>query len=179
MGLRSRSIFAGVSLAAFAMVAASGVQANDSVVKAVSDPNGWAVAGHDYGNTRFSALKQITAPPRARILPQEVRNPYEPKSSSCNLRMLPTIQQPKLFVGQRKFPEYPSRHVVVCPRGFSCRIVETQLHDFSSEPDLGAIFVVLLMPADAFETTSRGCTQVCICGVLALRRFSQVRDPAA
>jgi hypothetical protein len=42
MGLRSRSIFAGVSLAAFAMVAASGVQANDSVVKAVSDPNGWA-----------------------------------------------------------------------------------------------------------------------------------------
>ena len=61
MGLRSRSIFAGVSLAAFAMVAASGVQANDSVVKAVSDPNGWAVAGHDYGNTRFSALKQITS----------------------------------------------------------------------------------------------------------------------
>ena len=61
MGLRSRSIFAGVSLAAFAMVAAGGVQANDSVVKAVSDPNGWAVAGHDYGNTRFSALKQITS----------------------------------------------------------------------------------------------------------------------
>jgi alcohol dehydrogenase (cytochrome c) len=61
MGLRSRSIFAGVSLAAFAMVVASSVQANDSVVKAVSDPNGWAVAGHDYGNTRFSPLKQITS----------------------------------------------------------------------------------------------------------------------
>ena len=63
MGLRSRNFFAGVSVAAFAMTVASGVQANDSVVKAVSDPNGWAIAGHDYGNTRFSALKQITAPP--------------------------------------------------------------------------------------------------------------------
>jgi len=42
MGLRSRSIFAGVSLAALAMVVASSVQANDSVVKAVSDPNGCA-----------------------------------------------------------------------------------------------------------------------------------------
>lgn len=61
MGLRSRSFFAGVSVAAFAMTVASGVQANDSVVKAVSDPNGWAIAGHDYGNTRFSPLKQITS----------------------------------------------------------------------------------------------------------------------
>ncbi len=61
MGLRSRSIFAGVSLAAFIMVVASSVQANDSVVKAASDPNGWAVAGHDYANTRFSPLKQITS----------------------------------------------------------------------------------------------------------------------
>jgi alcohol dehydrogenase (cytochrome c) len=61
MGLRSRSIFAGVSLAAFAMIVASSVQANDSVVKAVSDPSGWAIAGHDYGNTRFSPLEQITS----------------------------------------------------------------------------------------------------------------------
>jgi PQQ-dependent dehydrogenase (methanol/ethanol family) len=43
------------------MTVASGVQANDSVVKAVSDPNGWAIAGHDYANTRFSPLKQITS----------------------------------------------------------------------------------------------------------------------
>ncbi|MGK4678355.1 hypothetical protein ACSLWG_22910, partial [Salmonella enterica] len=35
--------------------------ANDSVAKAVSDPNGWAIAGHDYGNTRFSPLKQINS----------------------------------------------------------------------------------------------------------------------
>ncbi|WP_044590598.1 PQQ-dependent dehydrogenase, methanol/ethanol family [Bradyrhizobium sp. LTSPM299] len=35
--------------------------ANDSVVKAASDPNGWAIAGHDYGNTRFSPLKQINS----------------------------------------------------------------------------------------------------------------------
>jgi PQQ-dependent dehydrogenase (methanol/ethanol family) len=61
MGLRSRSFFAGASVAALAMIAASGVQANDSVVKAVADPNGWAIAGHDYGNTRFSPLKQITS----------------------------------------------------------------------------------------------------------------------
>lgn len=61
MGLRSRSFFAGVSLAAIAMIVASGVQANDSVVKAVADPNGWAIAGRDYGNTRFSPLKQITS----------------------------------------------------------------------------------------------------------------------
>lgn len=61
MGLRSRSFFASVSVAAFAMTVASGVQANDSVVKAVSDPNGWAIAGHDYANTRFSPLKQITS----------------------------------------------------------------------------------------------------------------------
>ncbi|KRR21563.1 alcohol dehydrogenase [Bradyrhizobium lablabi] len=61
MGLRSKSFFAGVSVAAIAMIAASGVQANDSVVKAVSDPNGWAIAGRDYGNTRFSPLNQITS----------------------------------------------------------------------------------------------------------------------
>jgi len=61
MGLRSRSIFAGISLAALLLAAAGGARANDSVVKAVSDPNGWAIAGHDYGNTRFSPLKQITS----------------------------------------------------------------------------------------------------------------------
>ena len=61
MGPRSRSFFASVSVAALAMTVASGVQANDSVVKAVSDPNGWAIAGHDYANTRFSPLKQITS----------------------------------------------------------------------------------------------------------------------
>ena len=44
-------------------------------------------------------------------------------------------------------------------RMLSCRIVETQLDDFSSKPNSGGIFVVLLMPADAFETTSRGCSR--------------------
>jgi alcohol dehydrogenase (cytochrome c) len=61
MVLRSRSFFAGVSLAALLIVGASNVKANDSVMKAVADPNGWAIAGHDYGNTRFSPLKQITS----------------------------------------------------------------------------------------------------------------------
>ncbi|MCA6124245.1 PQQ-dependent dehydrogenase, methanol/ethanol family [Bradyrhizobium sp. WSM 1704] len=43
------------------MVGIGASRANDSVAKAVSDPNGWAIAGHDYGNTRFSGLKQINA----------------------------------------------------------------------------------------------------------------------
>jgi len=61
MRLGSRSFFAGVSVAAVLVVAAGGALANDSVVKAVSDPNGWAIAGHDYGNTRFSQLNQINS----------------------------------------------------------------------------------------------------------------------
>src|SRR4029453_14758405 len=61
MGLRSRSFFAGVSVAALAMTVASGVQANDSVVRAVSDPKGGGIAGEDYGNPRFGPLKQITS----------------------------------------------------------------------------------------------------------------------
>src|SRR5262245_25105191 len=61
MVLKSRGFFAGASLVALLMVGASDIKANDSVVKAVADPNGWAIAGHDYGNTRFSALKQITS----------------------------------------------------------------------------------------------------------------------
>ena len=58
---RSKSFFAGVSLAVLLIAGAGGVMANELVTKAVSDPNGWAIAGHDYGNTRFSALKQITS----------------------------------------------------------------------------------------------------------------------
>ncbi|WP_407168002.1 PQQ-dependent methanol/ethanol family dehydrogenase [Bradyrhizobium sp. ORS 111] len=59
MKLRSGTFFAGVSLAAMLMASVGVSRANDSVVKAASDPNGWAIAGHDYGNTRFSPLKQI------------------------------------------------------------------------------------------------------------------------
>ncbi|MFB9265975.1 PQQ-dependent dehydrogenase, methanol/ethanol family [Bradyrhizobium erythrophlei] len=61
MKLRSGSFFAGVSLVAMLMAGIGPSIANDSVAKAVSDPNGWAIAGHDYGNTRFSALKQINS----------------------------------------------------------------------------------------------------------------------
>ena len=61
MMLRSRSFFAGVSLAVFLIAGGSGARANDSVMKAVSDPNDWAITGHDYGNTRFSSLKQINS----------------------------------------------------------------------------------------------------------------------
>ncbi|KJC57457.1 alcohol dehydrogenase [Bradyrhizobium sp. LTSPM299] len=61
MKLRSGTFFAGVSLATILMAGVGASNANDSVVKAASDPNGWAIAGHDYGNTRFSPLKQINS----------------------------------------------------------------------------------------------------------------------
>ena len=61
MKLRSGIFFAGVSLVAMVMAGITASNANDSVAKAVSDPNGWAIAGHDYGNTRFSPLKQINS----------------------------------------------------------------------------------------------------------------------
>nr|QIG96536.1 PQQ-dependent dehydrogenase, methanol/ethanol family [Bradyrhizobium sp. 6(2017)] len=61
MKLRSGIFFAGVSLVAMVMAGIGASRANDSVVKAASDPNGWAIAGHDYGNTRFSPLKQINS----------------------------------------------------------------------------------------------------------------------
>jgi len=61
MKLRSGIFFAGVSLVAIVMAGIGASKANDSVAQAVSDPNGWAIAGHDYGNTRFSPLKQINS----------------------------------------------------------------------------------------------------------------------
>ncbi|MGY4474877.1 PQQ-dependent dehydrogenase, methanol/ethanol family [Bradyrhizobium sp. USDA 3364] len=61
MKLRSGIFFAGVSLVAMVLAGIGASKANDSVTKAVSDPNGWAIAGHDYGNTRFSPLKQINS----------------------------------------------------------------------------------------------------------------------
>ncbi|MGY3441896.1 MULTISPECIES: PQQ-dependent methanol/ethanol family dehydrogenase [unclassified Bradyrhizobium] len=61
MKLRSGIFFAGVSLVAMVMAGVTASNANDSVAKAASDPNGWAIAGHDYGNTRFSPLKQINS----------------------------------------------------------------------------------------------------------------------
>lgn len=61
MKLRSGIFFAGVSLVAMVLAGIGASKANDSVVKAVSDPNGWAIAGHDYGNTRYSPLKQINS----------------------------------------------------------------------------------------------------------------------
>jgi alcohol dehydrogenase (cytochrome c) len=56
MTLRSRGFLAGVSIVASLVAGTIGASANDSVSKAVADPNQWAVAGHDYGNTRYSPL---------------------------------------------------------------------------------------------------------------------------
>ena len=61
MTLRSRGFLAGASIVASLMIGTFGAVANDSVDKAVADANQWAVAGHDYGNTRYSPLKQINS----------------------------------------------------------------------------------------------------------------------
>jgi alcohol dehydrogenase (cytochrome c) len=57
--MTGRKFVAVISLAIGAAAAASVASANDSVVKAVANTDQWAIAGHDYGNTRFSPLKQI------------------------------------------------------------------------------------------------------------------------
>jgi alcohol dehydrogenase (cytochrome c) len=50
-----------ISIAAVLAIGTAGVRANDSVLKAAAEPGQWVVAGHDYGNTRFSPLNQINA----------------------------------------------------------------------------------------------------------------------
>ena len=59
--LRSRGFLAGISVVATLAAGTMAAQANDSVTKAIADDNQWAVAGKDYGNTRFSPLKEINA----------------------------------------------------------------------------------------------------------------------
>jgi len=56
-----RGLLAGISVAAMLAATTLGAHANDSILKAQSDQAQWAVAGHDYGNTRFSPLNQINA----------------------------------------------------------------------------------------------------------------------
>jgi PQQ-dependent dehydrogenase (methanol/ethanol family) len=48
-------------MAALLAIGTVGVRANDSILKASAEAGQWAVAGHDYGNTRYSPLKQINA----------------------------------------------------------------------------------------------------------------------
>ena len=59
MTFRSKGFLAGFSVLAILVAGTFGARANDSVLKAQSESGQWAVAGHDYGNTRFSPLKQI------------------------------------------------------------------------------------------------------------------------
>src|SRR5690242_398203 len=61
MTLANRGFLAGVSAVAILATSTIGAHANDSVLKAQSEAAQWAVAGHDYGNTRFSSLNQINA----------------------------------------------------------------------------------------------------------------------
>nr|WP_246739037.1 PQQ-dependent methanol/ethanol family dehydrogenase [Bradyrhizobium aeschynomenes] len=60
MNFTSRRFLAGISTVAFLVAGTLGVRANDTALKAASEPGAWAMAGHDYGNTRFSPLKEIT-----------------------------------------------------------------------------------------------------------------------
>nr|WP_244422977.1 PQQ-dependent methanol/ethanol family dehydrogenase [Bradyrhizobium sp. ORS 278] len=59
MNFTSRRFLAGISTVAFLVAGTLGVRANDSAMKAAAEPGAWAMAGHDYGNTRFSPLKEI------------------------------------------------------------------------------------------------------------------------
>nr|WP_315755225.1 MULTISPECIES: PQQ-dependent methanol/ethanol family dehydrogenase [unclassified Bradyrhizobium] len=59
MNFTSRRFLAGISTVAFLVAGTLGVRANDSALKAAGEPGAWAMAGHDYGNTRFSPLKEI------------------------------------------------------------------------------------------------------------------------
>nr|WP_244423435.1 PQQ-dependent methanol/ethanol family dehydrogenase [Bradyrhizobium sp. ORS 375] len=59
MNFTSRRFLAGISTVAFLVAGTLGVRANDSALKAAAEPGAWAMAGHDYGNTRFSPLKEI------------------------------------------------------------------------------------------------------------------------
>jgi alcohol dehydrogenase (cytochrome c) len=59
--MRSRQFIAVISIATGMAAAAFAASANDSVVKAVANSDEWAIAGHDYANTRFSPLKQINS----------------------------------------------------------------------------------------------------------------------
>jgi alcohol dehydrogenase (cytochrome c) len=61
MTSRHRGFLAGISIAAILAAGTVGVRANDSVLKAEAEAGQWVVAGHDYGNTRFSPLNQINA----------------------------------------------------------------------------------------------------------------------
>jgi alcohol dehydrogenase (cytochrome c) len=59
--MRSRHFIAVISIATGMVAATFAASADDSVVTAVANSDQWAIAGHDYGNTRFSPLKQINS----------------------------------------------------------------------------------------------------------------------
>ena len=66
--MRSRQVIAVISIAVGTVAAAFAASAHDSVVEAVANSDQWAIAGHDYGNTRFSLLKQIDSENASRAL---------------------------------------------------------------------------------------------------------------
>jgi PQQ-dependent dehydrogenase (methanol/ethanol family) len=59
--MRSRHFIAVISIATGMVAATFAASADDSVVNAFANSDQWAIAGHDYGNTRFSPLKQINS----------------------------------------------------------------------------------------------------------------------
>ena len=59
--MRSRHFIAVISIATGMVAATFAASADDLVVNAFANSDQWAIAGHDYGNTRFSPLKQINS----------------------------------------------------------------------------------------------------------------------
>ncbi len=59
--MRSRHFIAVISIATGMVAATFAASADNSVVNAFANSDQWAIAGHDYGNTRFSPLKQINS----------------------------------------------------------------------------------------------------------------------
>ncbi len=66
-----RQLVKSLALATLCASIPAGVSfANDSVVKAMSDPNNWAIWGGNYGGNRYSALDQINAGNVANLRPE-------------------------------------------------------------------------------------------------------------
>ena len=85
----------------------------------------------------------------------------------------------ELPVGFGEF-SHANGDIVISERSFTCCFKLSQVDNFSSEHDLGAILVAFFIPTNnTFETAVVVLLQSRICAVLASRCFSQVRYSAA
>ena len=94
MTLGTKGLLAGISMIAILASGTVGVRANDSVLKAQSEAGQWAVAGHDYSNTRFSPLKQINAENAGKLSLAYSFSLGSLRSSSSHQQPPPTRRRP-------------------------------------------------------------------------------------